>query len=646
MGKKQHQKDKLYLTATEWANEWGGKKKQAISTEFKRLPYYCCSLSMQPFENPYCTTDGVVYDLLNIMPFLKQYGMNPVSGVKMTAKDLVKLNFHKNKDDKFHCPVTFKIFNENSHIVAVKPTGNVYLMEAIDKLNIKPSNWRDLLSDEPFTRKDVITIQDPSDLTKFNYSMYFHVKKGIKAEEKNDYKSNPLYNLKSINPETRDSLKELGDAYQAPDSTKMSEGDKFGDRSKKADKVNAALYSTGRVAASLTSTVMGVETQQEFAVVDEDIIRYQRIKKKAYLRITTNLGNLNIELHSDLVPKTCENFLKHCKSGYYDNTIFHRSIRNFMIQGGDPTGKGTGGDSIWNKPFPDEFHPKLKHSGRGILSMANSGENSNKSQFFITFRSATGLNGKHTVFGRVVGGLDVIDKMEKIETDKRDKPKEEIKFLKAEIFVDPYEDADDEIRNERESLKPKEEEKKTEKKSEPKRKVYKSGVGKYINPAVLKHKVVGEEAESSSAAKKSKVVGKSSFNNFNSCMIWSDMTSSSPALLKANAVDQGEAKWPTKKIVVVGDKGSGKTSLITQFSMGLFCQNIECVNSSESETSSYGIIARVGGHLVSATLWDTDSGDQAEFLRAQCYKDADCVILVFSVVCLKVTACDHRFIVK
>lgn len=178
-----------YLTATEWANEWGGKKKSVSTAEFKRLPFFCCSLSMQPFENPYCTADGVVFDLLNIMPFLKQFGMNPVTGEKMTAKDLVKLNFHKNKDNKFHCPVTFKIFNENSHIVAIRPTGNVFLMEAIDKLNIKPSNWRDLLTDELFIRKDIITIQDPSDLTKFNFSMFYHVKKGmLRFRKKNFFK--------------------------------------------------------------------------------------------------------------------------------------------------------------------------------------------------------------------------------------------------------------------------------------------------------------------------------------------------------------------------------------------------------------------------------------------------------------------------
>lgn len=125
------------------------------------------------------------------------------------------------------------------------------------------------------------------------------------------------------------------------------------------------------------------ETTHEAAVIDEDVLRYQFVKKKGYVRLHTNKGDLNLELHCDLTPKTCENFIKLCKKQYYDGTIFHRSIRNFVIQGGDPTGTGTGGESYWGKPFKDEFRPNLSHTGRGVLSMANSGPNTNKSQFFI-----------------------------------------------------------------------------------------------------------------------------------------------------------------------------------------------------------------------------------------------------------------------
>ncbi len=113
---------------------------------------------------------------------------------------------------------------------------------------------------------------------------------------------------------------------------------------------------------------------------EEDVVRYDRVKKKGYVRLVTNVGPLNLELHCDYVPKTCENFMKLCQKGYYDGTKFHRSIKHFMLQGGDPTGTGTGGESLWGKPFKDEFKQFLSHQGRGILSMANSGPNTNKSQ--------------------------------------------------------------------------------------------------------------------------------------------------------------------------------------------------------------------------------------------------------------------------
>lgn len=133
-------------------------------------------------------------------------------------------------------------------------------------------------------------------------------------------------------------------------------------------------------AASLTSTVMPTVTVLERAVLDEDTVRYERVKKKGYVKMITNLGPLNLELACDLVPKTCENFMKHCQTGYYNGTLFHRSIRNFMVQGGDPTKTGTGGKSIWGKPFEDEFKANLVHQGRGVLSMANTGPNTNGSQ--------------------------------------------------------------------------------------------------------------------------------------------------------------------------------------------------------------------------------------------------------------------------
>ena len=125
--------------------------------------------------------------------------------------------------------------------------------------------------------------------------------------------------------------------------------------------------------------------------------------------ITTRRGNIVIELYEDKTPKTVANFEKLAKKGFYDGLKFHRVIEDFMIQGGCPRGTGTGGPGY---QFEDEFHKDLKHDGPGVLSMANSGPNTNGSQFFITHVATPWLDGKHTVFGRVTAGMEVLDKIE------------------------------------------------------------------------------------------------------------------------------------------------------------------------------------------------------------------------------------------
>lgn len=119
----------------------------------------------------------------------------------------------------------------------------------------------------------------------------------------------------------------------------------------------------------------------------------------------TDLGDIKIALYADKTPKTVNNFVFLARQGFYDGTIFHRVIANFMAQAGDPTGTGRGGPGY---KFPDEFHPKLKHNGPGVLSMANAGPNTNGSQFFITHVATPWLDGKHSVFGQVIEGLDVL----------------------------------------------------------------------------------------------------------------------------------------------------------------------------------------------------------------------------------------------
>jgi cyclophilin family peptidyl-prolyl cis-trans isomerase len=128
-------------------------------------------------------------------------------------------------------------------------------------------------------------------------------------------------------------------------------------------------------------------------------------KKKYKAHMETDKGTMVIELFADKTPKTVNNFVFLVREGYYDGVIFHRVINDFMVQGGDPTGTGMGGPGY---KFGDEFHPSLKHDKRGVLSMANAGPGTNGSQFFITHGPTPWLDGKHSVFGQVVEGLDVL----------------------------------------------------------------------------------------------------------------------------------------------------------------------------------------------------------------------------------------------
>lgn len=148
--------------------------------------------------------------------------------------------------------------------------------------------------------------------------------------------------------------------------------------------------------------------------------------------IHTSYGDIHIRLFPDAAPKAVENFVTHSKRGYYNNVIFHRVIRKFMIQTGDPLGDGTGGESIWGKEFEDEFS-SLKHDKPYTVSMANAGPGTNASQFFITTEKTPWLDNKHTIFGRAVQGLDVIHKIENVRTHK-ERPEEDIKILNIDIM--------------------------------------------------------------------------------------------------------------------------------------------------------------------------------------------------------------------
>ncbi|KDN43915.1 peptidyl-prolyl cis-trans isomerase-like 3 [Tilletiaria anomala UBC 951] len=156
----------------------------------------------------------------------------------------------------------------------------------------------------------------------------------------------------------------------------------------------------------------------------------------------TNLGDVKVEIFCEAVPRSAENFLALCASATYDDVLWHRNIKEFMIQTGDPTGTGKGGQSIWGSPFPDEIRSTLKFNARGILAWANSGPNTNKSQFFITYGKAPHLDGKYTIFGRVIDGAEdggTLSVMEKVPVDAKNRPTKgrEIRMKGVTVHANP-----------------------------------------------------------------------------------------------------------------------------------------------------------------------------------------------------------------
>jgi peptidylprolyl isomerase len=176
------------------------------------------------------------------------------------------------------------------------------------------------------------------------------------------------------------------------------------------------LYMKKLMALAVCMTMLGFSQEMEMS--------------KTIAVIETNQGMIEITLNPQVAPKACENFVKLAEKNYYNGVKFHRVIKDFMIQGGDPTATGAGGESVWGKPFEDECTTGVAFTKKGVLAMANSGPHTNGSQFFITTAETPWLNMKHTIFGEVTGGYDVVEKIERTKVGRGDRPVEDQKIIK------------------------------------------------------------------------------------------------------------------------------------------------------------------------------------------------------------------------
>lgn len=355
------------------------------------------------------------------------------------------------------------MLTDNTHVVAIRhgTYANVFAWETIEQMNIKQKNWHDLVDDKEFGRKDIITLQDPQNAASRNLSEFQYLKDGgdalltpEQAEERRTGSVNvdalgrigdKILRAKEAVEKARREREATGDVNRSSKALqKSSAASSFKKPAIQEKKLahNAATYTTGRAAASFTSTGLTPETSGERATLTQDewMLKPKVVKNKGYARIETSLGDVTIELQTETAPKAVWNFVKLSQKGYYRGTIFHRNIKNFMIQGGDPTGTGRGGQSCWGKNFNDEFDGPLTHNSRGIVSMANKGKNTNSSQFFITYKPAKHLDRKHTIFAKVVDGFDVLDKLETTPVNEGNRPLKDIVIKDTVIFLDPFEE--------------------------------------------------------------------------------------------------------------------------------------------------------------------------------------------------------------
>ena len=193
-------------------------------------------------------------------------------------------------------------------------------------------------------------------------------------------------------------------------------------------------YIQARIQAAQSEMMNAQAAAQEQAMADFAEVAAEWSEKENFnIILETTQGDIEIELMPRIAPLAVANFVGHINSGYYNDLIFHRVIEGFMVQGGDPLGTGTGGESIWGKNFPDEFSPEARFDTEGLVAMANSGPMTNGSQFFITTSKPEWLNDKHTIFGKVVKGYDKVKKIEGVEKSLGDKPVEDQKIVKAYI---------------------------------------------------------------------------------------------------------------------------------------------------------------------------------------------------------------------
>ena len=214
---------------------------------------------------------------------------------------------------------------------------------------------------------------------------------------------------------------------------KVYDMDKYTDNKKEEYRNTLTRSKRHRISKEYFDDLSGRAAIRDYVMEEKAAQTLKELKQKNIIALETSSGIIRISLFPEIAPLACENFVGLVEKGYYDGVIFHRVIKDFMIQAGDPTGTGAGGDSIWGAPFINETSEEILFDRPGLLAMANAGADTNKSQFFITTKPAPHLNYRHTIFGEVLAGFDIVQKIENAETDSSNRPKKEQRIIRAYV---------------------------------------------------------------------------------------------------------------------------------------------------------------------------------------------------------------------
>lgn len=483
MGKDRKKANRAFITQKEWSLYYGGLKKRSEAAAAVVVPFDCCALTLVPFKTPVCTREGIVYELSAVEGFVRRYGVDPATGQRLGREGLTVLHFHRNAAGRYHCPVLYKEFTAYTKIAAVRTTGNVYSYEAIAELNLRAGNMRDLLDGTPFAREDVIVLQDPEHPERRDVGGFYYYRvmrgeeEGRDGGEEGEERGGGGKDGKAAAGEgkrrgsgrggmivgSRATEKVLRE-YHAREQAATAENNAIMGPSSTPTAANSG---SGSGSSSSSSHEGGAKEEEERLYDHRSASGAQRVdgsapgftssvfsagrakergapavgketRRRGYVGLETSMGTLNVEVRSDAAPLASENFLELCERGYYDGVCFHRNVPGFVVQGGDPTGTGRGGESVWGHGFRVE-QSGLRHDGAGVLGMANAGPGTNGSQFYVTYAAQPGLDGRHTVFGRVVGGMEVLRLMERVATDPAtERPLAPITIRRAVVYVNPF----------------------------------------------------------------------------------------------------------------------------------------------------------------------------------------------------------------